>query len=538
MKKLLSILLVLLMVLSTVSFANTDETSSVTTSGDTNFVEGELIISVDSSRYSIQSTTDTLSTTLEKNGFKVADYLLDLGNEKGVQVMSNELKTLAREKMGDVYLVEYPEDYNSVNGAIDKLKEVLRDSGISVRYIEPNYTVYALEDDITTNAVHSNQQWQYDMIKAPEAWTITNGSSYTKMAVLDTGIDHNHQSLENFVNTSLGRNFVGGSTTMDGHGHGTHVSGTIASYGVVSGVMQNATLIPVKVLSDSGSGSSYGIQQGILYAAEIGADVINMSLGGGGYSQATDEACQTAVQSGTIVVAASGNDGTASVSYPAAYSSVIAVGSVTSNETRSYFSNYGEGLDVVAPGSNIYSTYPGNSYNTLSGTSMASPHVAGVCGLMRAADPNISVAEVQNILKDTAQYAGSSYEYGSGIVNAYEAVLEVDGGSTPPPPEDDKTYTSVTTNYSYYYRGEDVVITATVEDENNNALSGATVEFTVTRPNGTTVSESVETNSNGEAVWTIGSSYSTSLGTYDVEAVASKSGYESSTGTTSFSFSY
>src|SRR5699024_7397187 len=153
------------------------------------------------------------------------------------------------------------------------------------------------------------------------------------------------------------------------------------------------TLITVKVLDDSGSGSIYGIVEGILYAANEGSDVINMSLGGGGDDQSMEEAMETASSEGTIVVAASGDEGVENVSYPAAYDDAIAVGSVDSSEQRSDFSNYGPELEVVAPGENIYSTGPGNDYDTLDGTSMATPHVAGVVGLIRSADPAISVDE-------------------------------------------------------------------------------------------------------------------------------------------------
>ncbi|MDY0394553.1 S8 family peptidase [Virgibacillus halophilus] len=283
------------------------------------------------------------------------------------------------------------------------------------------HTLEAAPEKTSPMSVHPNQQWNYNMIKAPEAWEVTPGSSSTKIAVLDTGIDSNHPNLKNLVNTSLGKSFVGG-TTSDGNGHGTHVSGTIASYGNVSGVMQEATLIPVKVLSDSGSGSMYGIQQGIAYAASVDADVINMSLGGGGYDQGMEEAIQAANNQGTIVVAASGNDGIGSVSYPAAYDGAIAVGSVTSSKTRSSFSNYGSALDVMAPGSDIYSTVPNGGYATMSGTSMATPHVSGVMGLIRSANPNVSVSQARNILNNTAQPAGPALQYGHGIVDAQAAV--------------------------------------------------------------------------------------------------------------------
>jgi subtilisin family serine protease len=542
MKKLVSFAIVLLLVLTMfagVTFANQPDNAG---KGNQDFVEGELIVSVEpkqkgNSDFTIQSA-DSLTgqdDALKAKGFSIIDTL-HVEDTSVKPLLNKNFNKKVVEKMGLVYLVKYsPDQFKSSNIAKQELRKELMNLGFKVRYISENYKMMAIEGTATIQAVHQNQKWHYDMIKAPQAWTVTNGSSAVKIAVLDTGIDHNHPSLANFVNTSLGRTFVGG-TTMDVQGHGTHVAGTIASYGSVSGVMQNATLIPVKVLGDDGSGSLYGITQGILYAANIDADVINMSLGGGGYNQSMDEAVQTATSQGTIVVAASGNDGASSISYPAAYSSVIAVGSVTSNRTRSSFSNYGSGLELMAPGSNIYSTYPNSRYTTLSGTSMATPHVAGVAGLIRAANPNISVSQARQILRDTAQEAGSSTQYGYGIVDAHAAVVAASGGggTTPPPPSSTETVTTVSTNYSYYYRGETVYVTSTVKDSNGAAVASATVNFKVTRPNGTNVTGTATTNSSGVATWSIGTNYYTATGTYRLDATASKSGYSSSTGSTTF----
>ncbi|MGG4093602.1 S8 family serine peptidase [Paenibacillus lautus] len=403
----------------------------------TDYIEGQLVVSIAEPPdvNSIQSADHTLmkSGSLTKSGFTIADSLFgqDMGTFS-VQQLDTDVRAAAIEQMGLVYLVEYSvNDYKSIDSAKEALQTTLDDLGLEVRYISENRKVYALEtaalEDVSVQAIHNNQRWHYDMIRVQQAWGITTGSSSVRIGVLDTGIDSNHASLSNLVNTSLGRSFVD-STTIDRHGHGTHVAGTIASYGSVSGVMQNATLVPVKVLSDSGSGSMYGIQQGILHAANIRADVINMSLGGGGYDRGMDEAIQTAVGLGTIVVAATGNDGLPSISYPAAYSGSIAVGSVTSSRTRSSFSNYGTGLDVMAPGSNIYSTYPNGQYTTMSGTSMATPHVAGVLGLMRSVNPSLTPAAARDILRNTAQPAGSTNQYGYGIVDAHAAVLAAGGG--------------------------------------------------------------------------------------------------------------
>lgn len=538
MKKMFSISLAMMLILAMftgISFANEGANPSSNQAAEMHeYVSGELIVTVEprdnqSIKGNGKGSLRSEEAKLNNKGFKVVNSLHS-EDEVSVQGFSDSFNAQVIDTMGLVYLVQYSqEDYKSINQAKQEIKKELKALGFKVKDVKENYVMKAL-------GMHPNQEWHYNMINAPQAWNINGGSSSVKVAVLDTGIDHNHPSLSNFVNTSLGRNYSSSgssSDTMDRQGHGTHVSGTVASYGNVSGVMTNATLVPVKVLNDSGSGSTYGIIDGILYAASIGADVINMSLGGGGYVQAFADANQTAVNSGTIVVAAAGNDGTNSISYPAAYSSVIAVGSVTSSGTRSSFSNYGSGLDVMAPGSSIYSTWLSGGYNTISGTSMASPHAAGVAGLIRSVDPNISVADATAIMKNTAQYAGSPTYYGNGIVDAYAAVVAAGGGGGTPPPSD-ATNTTVSTNYSWYYLGETIHITAVVTDDNGLALSSATVDFTITRPNGSTITNTVTTNSSGVATWSIGSSSSTATGTYQVKADTSKSGYTSSSATTSF----
>jgi len=447
---------------SSIALANSDSTSK---NDQTDSFENQLIVSVESGDSIEKSPANIMNNnnTLVNQGFQIVDSLLD--NEANtLQAEENQqLREKVVENMGWVYLMEYDSsDYNSVEEAETALEKSLEEEGLTVRHISQNEEVHATESAVIDNTVadlHPNQAWHYEMVNAPGAWEITNGSSDVSIAVLDTGIDHNHQSLSDFVRTDLGANFVGGNNTMDYQGHGTHVAGTVASYGSVSGVMQEAALIPVKVLGDDGSGSIFGIIEGVLHAVSVDADVINMSLGGGGFNASFNEAVQTAVNSGTIVVAASGNEYQSSISYPAAYESVIAVGSVTSNKTRSPFSNYGDGLELMAPGSNIYSTVPNNGYSSLSGTSMASPHVAGVAGLLRAADPDATVTEVREAMNETADSVGSTLEYGNGIVDAYAAIQQLngdngdggdggDGGDDPQAPEWQA--------YTFYNAGDEV----------------------------------------------------------------------------------
>lgn len=489
------------------------------------FEPGQLIISLGGSEYSIQSTENAIDnqvTALEAAGLTVVDSLIDTSTQKntemGIMNLNNDLKSEIVNKMGYVYLVGYnDEDYSSVENAVESVKTDLQAKGLSVRYVEPNYTMHAFD-------MHPNQEWHYNMIKAPEAWTVTTGSSNVKVAVLDTGIDNTHQNLANFVDMSLAKSFVGGDT-MDRQSHGTHVSGTIASYGNVSGVMQNASLIPVKVLGDDGSGSTYGVQQGILYAASIKADVINMSLGGGPYSQGMEEACKTAMDAGVVVVAAAGNSGTSTISYPAKYAGVIAVGAVDANQRRASFSQYGAGLTVMAPGTNIYSTVPGNSYASYNGTSMATPHVVGVVGLIRSVDKTLSVDRVREILTSTAVNAGSVNEYGYGIVDAYAAVQAAGG----PVVIDPATATTLTTSKEIYAKGAKLIANAKVVDQKGNVLSGAKVVFTLTKPNGTTTTSTKYTNSQGIATYTTYST--TALGTYQIDVQTTMEGYDASSAT-------
>ncbi|WP_131724799.1 S8 family serine peptidase [Paenibacillus solani] len=543
MRKLASSLLAAILLMASlftgVSFGSSTQSSS------TDYMEGQLVLSIAESldANSLQNADHTLmkSAPLTKNGFAIADSLFgqDVGTFS-VQQLDYDVRAAAIENMGWVYLIEYSVDeYESIDSAKKALKATLDNLGVEVRYISENRKIYALEtpvmDDISIQAIHNNQRWHYDMIKVQQAWGITTGSSSVRVGVLDTGIDSNHTSLRNLVNTSLGRSFVD-NTTIDRHGHGTHVAGTIASYGSVSGVMQNATLVPIKVLGDSGTGSMYSIQQGILHAANIRADVINMSLGGGGYDRGMEEAIQTAVGLGTIVVAATGNEGRSSISYPAAYSGSIAVGSVTSSRTRSSFSNYGPGLEVMAPGSNIYSTAPNGQYATMSGTSMATPHVAGVVGLMKSVNPSLTPAAARDILRNTAQPAGNANQYGYGIVDAHAAVLAAGGGGGTPQPGRE-TRTTVQTDKTVYQRGDNINITTRVTDQQGNVLQGASVNFTLTRPNGTVVTNTASTNSLGIATWSVTSNAQTALGSYQIAAQTTLSGYQPSSANASILFS-
>ncbi|WP_138499216.1 S8 family peptidase [Nostoc sp. PA-18-2419] len=274
--------------------------------------------------------------------------------------------------------------------------------------------------------------WGADLVKAPEVWAKGYTGKGVVVAVVDTGVDRNHEDLKNniwtnskeipgngidddgngYVDDDYGWNFSDNNNdTLDRNGHGTHVSGTIAGenndYGV-TGIAYDAKIMPVKVLNDSGSGSYNSIAKGIRYAVDNGADVINLSLGGKYSNRTLESAIDYASSKGVIVVMAAGNDGESSPDYPAryAYKSGIAVGAVDRNKNLADFSDRAGTNQisyVTAPGVDVYSTVPNNQYATYSGTSMAAPHVAGVVALMLSANPNLTDAQVRQIVTETAE---------------------------------------------------------------------------------------------------------------------------------------
>ncbi len=438
MKKILNLLVIIIMLVTFTipTFVNSSKDQSMGSR-----IPGELIVSIEDTDnenriQSIDSKTENHIEIINNGEFEVKSSLIsstfDVRNKVST-FDNNDFMNQIIGEMGYVYLVEYQNIDENIKEVIESLKEYLTEAGLKVKSIEPNYEVKAEEDgnlDIGVESINSYQVWNYNMIGIPKAWGISEGSKNLKVAVLDTGIQYTHPNLKEFVNTALGKNFTSNDPCdfMDRAGHGTHVAGIIASYGQVSGVMKYATLIPIKVLNDSGVGSTYSIMQGLIHAGNERADVVNMSIGGWDYNESLDRACEMVTARGVIIVAATGNDYRNVISYPARYKSVIAVGAVDKNGKRAAFSNYGTGgVDLMAPGVEIYSTYINNGFAFLTGTSMATPHVAGVAGLMKFLDKNIAPEKARQILKDVATYAGDSYEYGAGIVNACEAVKAVCG---------------------------------------------------------------------------------------------------------------
>jgi len=275
-------------------------------------------------------------------------------------------------------------------------------------------------------------------IDAPEAWGIGTGSTGTMIAVIDTGVYYTHDDLnDGRVRTDIDWDYVNNDNdALDDNGHGTHVAGIIAAetnngFGT-AGVMWQARILPLKVCNSRGSCNSDHIAQAIKYAANQGARVINMSLGGSCSSVIADAMNYAHFDKGAVVVAAAGNNGSG-VNFPAKHDLAIAVGATDKSDKIASFSSRGDGLDVMAPGVSIMSTVPKNGHDTLSGTSMASPYVAGVAGLLLAQRPNLTNEQVRDILRGSADdlgTVGKDSTYGYGRANAFKA-LQMPAPSNP-----------------------------------------------------------------------------------------------------------
>lgn len=332
----------------------------------------------------------------------------------------------------------------SVENAISYFKSLP-----NVAYAEPNYIVHALS---IPNDPYYSKQWYLQNIQAPQAWNVATGANTVIVAVIDTGVSLTHPDLQNIL--VPGYNFVNNTTnTMDEFGHGTFVAGIIDAdtnngigiAGINWGGPNSTKIMPIVVLGSNGEGSTYWVSEGIIYAVEHGAKVINLSLGGTAYDQTEQLACQYAYNNNVVVVAAAGNDSSNFLEYPAAFSTVIPVASVApsgASYTLAYYSNWSATV-ICAPGgqmsyqndpngvfSTTYSTSTNaNGYGYWQGTSFAAPQVSAIAALM-ISHGITGVSNIINILEHTATNIGPQSTFGYGLVNAYSAVT-YNGGWKP-----------------------------------------------------------------------------------------------------------
>jgi subtilisin family serine protease len=354
--------------------------------------------------------------------------------------------------------------------------EVIRDSGLQdeickKQYCEPNYLLYQsfglrrrsppqnpmpaptppaftgpTPKPDPVNPASEVVDVAKQLMDAPEAWSVTEGDPEIIVADIDSGIDLEHPDLKAnlWINTkeagsSPGQDRDGNGYANDVHGydfyakkgnpddqngHGTHTAGTIAAIrnGVgVIGVAPKVKLMPLRFIGPEGQGSTADAISAIRYATRMGAKVISASWGGGGYSSLLDQAVQDAQKAGVIFVAAAGNEGkdiTRAPTYPANLNGVIAVAATDSYDQLTYFSNYGAGaVMIAAPGDKILSTYVGQGYKTLSGTSMATPQVAGAIALALSKNKSLQPSAIKSALCSSADPIRGGFGVQCGRIN-------------------------------------------------------------------------------------------------------------------------
>jgi thermitase len=336
----------------------------------------------------------------------------------------SELHASIVDELGDpaVVLLRVPEGTELATVAyLASRKEVV--------WAQPNYLRHA---GATPNDPIFGQQWGMQRIQAPQAWDVTTGSPGVIVAIVDTGVDLNHPDLQGKL--VEGRNFLDpDQPPQDDGGHGTHVAGTIAgtmnNATGVAGVASGASIMPVKVLRANGSGKDSTVAAGMRWAIDRGARIINMSFSGAEVSPILTEAVAYAQSRNVVLVVAAGNESSASPTYPAATDPVIAVAATDQQDRRANYSNYGDWIDIAAPGTGIWSTYwsGASSYRADTGTSMAAPHVTGVIALLLSLRPELTPTDVEAILRSSADPLPDA-GLGAGRLNAARAVQTANTG--------------------------------------------------------------------------------------------------------------
>jgi subtilisin family serine protease len=427
------------------------------------YVPGEVMVKVKAgSMGKFLAKKSLLGAEVKKElNLLAGNYLLLKSHSKSTQLLLSELNSLPEVSFAEPNFI-----YQAI-GSTPSLQSLLsgtvRDAQSSLAPHDPMYgKLWGLNN---TGANEPDRNGGYSStpgmvgsdIAAEMAWNITRGSKRVVIAVIDTGIDYNHPDLKNnmwinekeipgngidddgngYIDDVYGWNAEGNhGDPMDGNAHGTHCAGTIGaehSNGIgVAGVMGEVSLMGVKFLSDAGSGTLDDAVEAIDYATKMNVDIMSNSWGGGGFSQALEDSIKAAKDKGIMFIAAAGNDGRSNdtrPSYPSSYQveNVVSVASHTAQDNLSSFSNFGKrNVHVAAPGSNVLSSTPKGEYKVFSGTSMATPHVSGVVGLLIAEAGRLPVLEMRNRLMATAvpSAAYRKSTIAGGRVNAYNFLTD------------------------------------------------------------------------------------------------------------------
>jgi len=438
----------------------------------------------------VQGSRPSGKTTLEKEPF------FDKKRDRFVEVVKGEVmvrfrKGLTDEEIGQILktlgatVIQKNDKLNIYRLKIPKdvpVSEFLERHGKdgNLPLIEPNFIASTLAaDSITPNDPSFSSQWALSKIGADLAWKVTTGRPEIIIAILDTGIEMTHPDLRNKLLPGI--DIVNGDPDpSDDHGHGTHVAGIIAAETNnalgIAGLSWNSPLLPVKVITASGDGAYSDVIDGIVYAADNGARVLNLSIGGYSYSQVLGNAVEYAHTKGAVIVAAGGNEDSSDPIYPAAYPNVIGTSATDPADQIWSPSNQGAYIKLSAPGTDILSATLNNGYATATGTSASTAHVSGVAALILSKNPDFSNTQVEQILYQTADDLGEKgldQNFGYGRLNAAKA-LEVAGIEV-----HDVAVTRIRVEPQTFKVGEPTQIIVTVQNQGTFVEKDLTVKASV-----------------------------------------------------------
>lgn len=483
----------------------------------------------------------------------------DINKENVIIVFKDEVDQKVIENVNG----EIQDEFNNLPVVTGEIPEA------AIAILEHDKDVLAVEVDQRVSITGQNPDWGINTIEAPAAWNSQLTGKGVKIAVLDTGISpHEDLIISGGISfTSYTKSYA------DDNGHGTHVAGIIGAerndIGTV-GVAPDADVYAVKVLDKLGSGYLSDIIKGIDWAISNKMDIINLSLTATTDSLALHQAVDNAYNQGLLVVAAAGNHGNSNgtgdtVEYPARYESVIAVSATDYLNQRGSFSATGNSVEVAAPGVKVVSTYLNNSYVSMSGTSMATPYVAGTLALMKQANPTFTNIQLRKNLVESTQdlgVAGKDSFFGYGLVKAPvtansvqqeknteapvntevktpinitqqpvkqptpQVVKTVPKKQEVKPPIKKNMVSTISTTASSYKVGKTVVVSVKVVDKGTKkALANSNVKLTITPPKGKAKVVTLKTNSKGQASYKMATNRYTTKGYYKLTTATTIANY-------------
>ncbi len=408
------------------------------------YIEGELIL-----RVSNDAVMKKLESQLEEKGISVLRRVDQLG--------------LIRVKLPDGMKAD---EMKKILSEMDDIKETLPNVKTKVPKNVNNIPMFDNGKPITAVSKNGNE-----LLKNTDPAVRAELGNNVIVALLDTGVDDTHPDLTE--KTLQGYNFVDDNAiTSDKNSHGTACAGIIIGNGKnpdsARGIAPAAYLLPVKVMDDNGKGNSFAVIEGIVYAVDRGAKIINLSIGTDADSKILREAIDYAIKKGAVVIAAAGNDGEEKTLLPAGYQDVICVGAIDGSKNHAPFSNYGDKIDVVAPGVAVYTTAPEGGYKSFTGTSAATPFVSGAVAALLSQNSHISPAEAMDMVLNRTDNLGPANRdilFGNGIVNV-KRLLEKEGDSVY-----DAALTTLYFEPANLVPGSDVKVHFVIQNQGNRTIS-------------------------------------------------------------------